>query len=94
MRSRMANIEVQWERGGTGWLVESDGHRVLVHSDTAAAPGTPLTGTRLGHDGELIQVKVRGCRRIAEAPIRYAIDGRFMNLSATLRQALLSELGE
>lgn len=88
----MPNIELQWDRGGKAWLRESDGQRVLVHSDTAAAPGTPLSGMR-ADAAYGVQIKVRSCRRIADDPIRYAIEGRFMNLSGQLREALLAELG-
>jgi hypothetical protein len=86
-----AEIEVEWTRGGRGAIVASDGKLVTAESDTAAAPGTPLSG--FATDGVRYEVKVRSCKRISAEPTRYRIEGRFMNLSARDREALLSVLG-
>ncbi len=85
-------IEVTWTSGGRGVIVESDGKFVVTESDTAAAPGTPLAGTTSAETTTRYEIKVRGCKRISESPVRYRIDGRFMNLSAKDRQALLAQL--
>ncbi len=86
-----AEIEVEWTRGGRGSICQSDGKHVAAESDTAAAPGTPLSGVASG--GVRYEIKVRSCKRISAEPPRYRIEGRFMNLSAAEREALLSLLG-
>lgn len=88
-------IDIEWERGGRGQLVETDGQFVKAWSEVAAAPGTPLACTaRIPDVGPLrYEIKVRGCRRISDSPVRFHIDGRFMNLSSGERRRLLSLLG-
>ena len=85
-------IEVTWTRGGSGVIVETDGRFAVVESDTPAAPGTPLVGQTSSPEARY-EIKVRSCRRLSEAPVRYRVDGRFVNLSGRQRQALLDELG-
>lgn len=90
------SLEVAWNRGGTAVLVETDGGRVSVDSDVAAAPGTPLAGRVKGSalDGAPLLVKVRGCRRINQEPPLYRIEGRFVNLSSKERASLLAHVAK
>lgn len=93
----MSGIAIEWERGGRARIVESDGAQVVVESEIAAAPGTPLAGRALPEVAEdatptRYEIKVRGCRKIADAPLRFRIEGRFVNLSAAERAQLLAQL--
>ncbi len=87
-------IAITWDRGGQAILLETDGARVSVESDAAAAPGTPLAGKFTGGPlgGRPLLIKVRGCRRVNQEPTRYQIDGRFVNLSSKERASLLAAL--
>jgi hypothetical protein len=89
-------VAIGWERGGRATIVHSDGQRVSVDSDAAAAPGTPLTGHVVAGplEGTPLQIKVRGCRRISQDPACFRIEGRFVNLSAKQRTALLALTGD
>ncbi len=91
----MSAIELTWPNGAHARILESDGDRAVVESETAAAPGTPLTfNAAIGEaTSAKIQIKVRGCKKIADEPVTFRIEGRFMNLSAALRGKLLERLG-
>ena len=78
------SLSLELEGGGRATLVETDGDRVTLHSTRAFPPGSPLSGASpLG----ALRVKVRGCKKDGDG---FAIDGRFVNLSRTQREALSS----
>jgi hypothetical protein len=72
-------------------LLTTDGQHVVVLSSVAKAPGTPFLV--FGPNQERFEIKVRACRLAGDERGRFRIEGRFMNLSATGRQALLGALG-
>jgi hypothetical protein len=77
-----------WEKGGTATLLETDGNFVRLLSSRSAPPGAPLTA--LSETNGRFQLKVRGCRRSAEHPDRFIIDGRFFNLTKEQRATLIT----
>ena len=80
-------LRLQWDKGGSATITESDGHFVTVHSSTASPPGSPLRGQT--EDNVPYEIKVRGCKRISEEPLTYEIHGRFVNLSSVKRDKVL-----
>ena len=76
-------ITVTWTRGGHAELLSTDGHHATWLSTAPAPPGTPLEGST--PEGQRLQLKVRGCKRVEESPPRYQIDGRFFNMSKEQR---------
>ncbi|HEU4408333.1 MAG TPA: hypothetical protein VFS43_23925 [Polyangiaceae bacterium] len=79
---------VRLRRGGEAEAVAFDRDDVALRSTVAAAPGTPLEGALEVPGGEplAIIVKVRRCRREPEGTFR--IEGRLVNPTRALREAL------
>jgi hypothetical protein len=71
-------------------LLTTDGQHVVVLSSVPKAPGTPFVV--FGPSQERFEIKVRACRLAGDEQGRFRIEGRFMNLSAAGRQALLGAL--
>jgi hypothetical protein len=70
--------------GGSAELVETDGDRVVVRAGRSSPPGSSFEMTL---DGVRYLIKVRHCRRDGEA---FLIDGRWVNLSRSMRERVLS----
>jgi hypothetical protein len=84
----MANpLSVRWRPSGRAETISFDRDEVAVISTVAAAPGTPLEGELDVPGGEPLPiiVKVRRCRR---EPNGFRIDGRLVNPTRALREAL------
>ena len=77
---------IAWTKGGTATLMRFAEPHVAVRSTIAAAPGTPLEGV-LAETSLPITVKVKTCKRDGDA---FVIEGRLVNLTRDLRQALAS----
>jgi len=77
---------MRWEQGGTATLLETDGQFVRLLSTRSAPPGAPLTA--VCDSNARYQLKVRACRRSAEHPDQFVIDGRFFNLTKKQRAVL------
>jgi hypothetical protein len=75
--------ELELDGGGSATLLEIDGERLTLLAPRAFPPGSTLTCSSAA-TGKL-EIKVRGCRKDAEA---FRVDGRFVNLSRTQREAL------
>jgi hypothetical protein len=76
---------------GQAHIINTDGVDVVLLADFAAPPGCPLEGTAR-EGAESIRIKVRGCRRVDET--HFEIAGRFVSLSKTTREWLLSSTRE
>lgn len=76
------------EGGGFADVTETDGVVVTLRATRSSPPGSMLTGTDEA-TGIAYKVKVRGCRR-EEAAAAFVIDGRFVDLTRAMREALLS----
>lgn len=80
-------LPVRWRQSGRAETISFDRDEIAVISTVAAAPGTPLEGELdvPGGDPLPIIVKVRRCRR---EPNGFRIDGRLVNPTRALREAL------
>jgi hypothetical protein len=75
--------------GGEIELVQTDGQRVTLLSPEPAPTGATLQ-LRFPSEPLTLQVKVRTCRRVAAgSPLRFSVEGRFVNLGRAQRQRLL-----
>jgi hypothetical protein len=83
-------LKLIWDKGGEAEVIESDGDRIVVLSTTPHPPGRPLSAKT--PDGIAYHVKVRGCQRQSETPLRYRVDGRLFNLEREPRAHLLQAL--
>jgi hypothetical protein len=83
-----APLSVRWARSGRAEALSFGRDEIVVRSSVAAAPGTPLEGALEvpGADPLPIVVKVRRCRREPEGAFR--IEGRLVNPTRALREAL------
>lgn len=80
---------LELEGGGTAEVTESDGAHVVVCSSRPSPPGSTLSGSAEGI-GRPFRVKVRGCKKVAEAGERpFRIEGRFVDITREQRVALL-----
>ena len=75
---------IAWTKGGSATLVRFAEPHATVRSTISAAPGTPLEGT-VDATTLVVTLKVKTCRRDADA---FVIEGRLVNLTRELRQAL------
>lgn len=73
---------IAWTKGGSATLVRFAEPHATVRSTISAAPGTPLEGTV---DATTLTLKVKTCKRDGDA---FVIEGRLVNLTRELRQAL------
>jgi hypothetical protein len=79
------NVPLELASGGPACLIENDGDYVNVRSAKPSPPGSTLA---LVHQGLALQVKVRGCKRIAEDEMPFRIEGRFVSLTRAGREQL------
>ena len=81
-------IPIRFDKGdGDGTVEQLEGDRVLIDASRASAPGSRLAVT-LQPDGHLL-VKVRRCVRNGD---RFTIEGRFVNLTRSMRNELQERL--
>jgi hypothetical protein len=80
-------IGLRLQRGGDANIVKLDGELVTIDSSVASAPGSRLDGST--DDGRSVRLKVYRCVRQGE---RFAIEGRFIDLTRELRLSLSSRL--
>jgi hypothetical protein len=83
------SVQLEFDGGGSATLVRVEGERFAIVADRAAAPGTPL---RARIAGETLELKVSRCVRREDGS--FAMDGRLVNLTRTLRRVLSARLGE
>jgi len=79
------NVPVELASGGPACLIESSGDHVTVRSAKPSPPGSTLA---LVHQGLALQVKVRGCKRVAADDMPFRIEGRFVSLTRASREQL------
>ena len=74
-------------RGGTAAVLEVNGEHVVVQSSRSSPPGSPFEALL---DGTTLRIKVRSCRQVEadEGGRSYRIDGRFVSLTRSQREAL------
>jgi hypothetical protein len=70
--------------GGGAELVETDGERVVMRAGRPSPPGSLFDMTL---DGVAYRIKVRHCRRDGAG---FLIDGRWVNLSRSMRERIRS----
>lgn len=74
--------------GGQAAIVENQGDHVVVRSSVASPPGSTLSMSF----GELpVNVKVRGCKRLAEAELPFRIEGRLVSFTRAARDAMFGQ---
>jgi len=79
------NVPLELASGGPACLIENSGDHVTVRSAKPSPPGSTLA---LVHHGLALQVKVRGCKRVAEDEMPFRIEGRFVSLTRAGREQL------
>lgn len=82
-------LQLEWSKGGTATVMETDGNRVVLRSSSAAAPGTPLVAAVGLRSCSEVRVKVQDCRREAEGV--FVIRGRWLDLSRGMRDEILAQ---
>jgi hypothetical protein len=83
-------VQLTWDKGGQARVLETDGSAIAVESSIPSPPGSSLSGRT--EEGITYHVKVRGCRRLSEAPLLFRIDGRLFNLERAPREHLLNSM--
>jgi hypothetical protein len=84
-------MKLTWESGESGVVRQLVGEeRVVVDATMPAAPGTPLSG--LNAEGLAYRLKVKSCRKIADDPLCYRLEGRLLNITREARERLRQEL--
>ncbi|HYQ43157.1 MAG TPA: hypothetical protein VER11_14350 [Polyangiaceae bacterium] len=79
------NVPLRIVNGGEAAIVENQGDHVVVRSSVASPPGSTLSMTF----GALpVQVKVRGCKRLAEGELPFRIEGRLVSFTRAARDAM------
>ncbi len=82
------NVPLELAAGGSAAIVENNGDHVTVRSSAPSPPGSTLA---LVHQGLAVQVKVRGCKRLAEAELPFRIEGRLVSLTRAGREQLFGK---
>lgn len=79
------NVPLIIESGGEAAIVENQGDYVVVRSSVASPPGSTLS---MKHGALAVQVKVRGCKRLADSELPFRIEGRLVSFTRAAREAL------
>ncbi len=79
------NVQLVLASGEPATIVENDGDHVTLRSSAPSPPGSTLL---LSRDGLSVQVKVRGCKRLAEHELPFQIVGRLLSLTRAARERL------
>lgn len=77
-----------WSSGKRATILELQGERVVLRSESPFAPGTPLSGQIEAHPGRALRLKVNSCKKSDDA---FVIEGRAVDLTRDLR-ALVEEI--
>ncbi len=80
-------MKLTLSRGGDAFVVSTDGAHAMLNSSTSSPPGSTVEGQATGMEGTLA-LKVRECKRQSDG--RFAISGRWVNLSRERRLLLLA----
>ena len=86
-------LTLSLQRGGSAVVTATDGDLVTLLSSLSSPPGSTLELSEQGHG---YRVKVRSCRRQQspdEAGRVFQIDGRWVSLSRSDRERVLSATG-
>ena len=86
-------LTLSLQRGGSAIVTATDGDQVTLLSSLSSPPGSTL---ELAEEGRKYRVKVRSCRRQEspdEAGRAFQIDGRWVSLSRSDRERVLSATG-
>ncbi|HTA89225.1 MAG TPA: hypothetical protein VK745_06610 [Polyangiaceae bacterium] len=83
--SEAVHVPLTLANGGPAAIVENQGDHVVVRSSVPSPPGSTLA---LSQQGLSVQVKVRGCKRMAEGDLPFRIEGRLVSLTRTAREQL------
>lgn len=79
------NVPLSIVNGGEAAIVQNQGDHVVVRSSVASPPGSTLS---MRHGELSVQVKVRGCKRLAEAQLPFRIEGRLVSFTRAARETL------
>jgi len=79
------NVSLTISNGGQAAIVENQGDYVVVRSSVASPPGSTL---HMKHGELSVQVKVRGCKRLAEDQLPFRIEGRLVSFTRAARDLL------
>ena len=75
--------------GGDAAIVENQGDHVTVRSSAASPPGSTLALVHIhGSERLAVQVKVRGCKKLAESELPFRIEGRLVSFTRAAREVL------
>jgi hypothetical protein len=80
-------LALDFEGGGTGELVESDGSSAVVRSSRPSPPGSTLIG-RAASASRPYRLKVRSCRRVEEGALPFVIEGRLVDVTREQKASL------
>ena len=83
--SETLNVALTLANGGPAAIVENQGDHVTVRSSVPSPPGSTLA---LFQQALSVQVKVRGCKRVAEGELPFRIEGRLVSLTRAGREQL------
>ena len=84
-------LPLQLKRGGDAFIVEQSDDFVQLASSAPSPPGSTVEATHVADDRSItVRVKVRGCRRdrLPDGRDGFRIDGRFVSLTRSDREAL------
>lgn len=79
------NVALSIVSGGEAAIIENQGDHVVVRSSVASPPGSTLS---MKHGEFAVLVKVRGCKKLAEAALPFRIEGRLVSFTRAAREAL------
>jgi hypothetical protein len=92
-----APVPLQLKRGGDAFVVEAQGDFVTLASVLPSPPGSTVEASHAAPVGGItVRVKVRGCRRhpLPDGRDGFRIEGRFVSLTRTEREALFGSQNE
>jgi hypothetical protein len=87
------SASIRFEQRGMATLIEMVDDSATLRCDFSAPPGAPITGLLLSSN-QMIQLKVRDCRRAPQHPDQFVLRGRWVNLSRAARESLLGSLAD
>ena len=83
--SETLHVPLTLANGGAAAIVENQGDHVTLRSSVPSPPGSTLA---LFQRELAVQVKVRGCKRVAEDELPFRIEGRLVSLTRAGREQL------
>lgn len=82
------NVPLTIAGGGQAAIVENQGDYVVVRASVASPPGSTLS---MAFGDLAVQVKVRGCKRLAESQLPFRIEGRLVSFTRAARDAMFGQ---